>query len=146
MLACCAAERAQGQSSEIERDQGRSHLLCGGEGRSQRRNGFCTSTFQIREVLKEAIRRYGEEPSVVIRAPSVVIRVPSVCNQSDARGGLSLVHGERRAARLARLDRAKRRAELICARYGARAAAAAVAATCGGGFERMHAFRQLGEL
>ena len=60
--------------------------------------------------------------------------------------GDSLVHGERRAARPARLDRAKRRAELICARYGARAAAAAVAATCGAGFERMHAFRQLGEL
>ena len=59
--------------------------------------------------------------------------------------GDSLVHGERRAARPARLDRAKRRAELLCAQYGARAAAA-VDATCGGGFERMHAFRQLGEL
>ena len=42
----------------------------------------------------------------------------------------------RRAARRAHLDRAKRRTELLCARYGARAAAA-VAATCGGGFERM---------
>jgi hypothetical protein len=42
----------------------------------------------------------------------------------------------RRAARRAHLDRAKRRTELLCARYGARAAAA-VAAMCGGGFERM---------
>jgi len=42
----------------------------------------------------------------------------------------------RRAARRTHLDRAKRRTELLCARYGARAAAA-VAAMCGGGFERM---------
>ena len=59
--------------------------------------------------------------------------------------GASRVPGERRAARPARLHRAMRRAELLCARYGAWAAAA-VAATCGGGFERMQAFRQLGEL